>query len=175
MQTKACYRFAKKVALVVILLVLPAAAGSITYEYSEAVTGVRNETATVSLTFNPKTDKITGTIYFTGGVFGGITDKFSGTSSCTGTTCIFVLNTKAHGDNLSYTVTFSDPSGSLSLIAANGSIWDKTADGTFACGASDPCSVVPESGSATMYVLLASLSCFGAMLFRTRLRRAGIA
>jgi hypothetical protein len=175
LQTKACFRFAKKVALVVIVLVLPAAAGSIAYKYSEAVTGVQNETATVSLTFNPKTDKITGTIHFTGGVFGGITDNFSGTSNCTGTTCAFVLNTTVHGDNLSYTVTFSDPSGSLSLIAANGSIWHKKAEGTFDyCVAADPCSVVPEGGSA-MYVLLASLSYFGAMRFRSRRQRASAA
>ena len=161
---KDCYQFAKKVVLVLMALVLPAAASSITYDYSEAVTGVKNETANVSLTFNPKTDAITGSIGFLGGVFGGITDKFSGVATCKGTTCVFVLNTKVDGDNLSYTVTFSDPSGSLNLIGANGDIWNTKANGTFA---------VPEGGSKLSYLVASGIALLAGILLSGKQRRRG--
>jgi len=157
-------QFAKRVALVLIALVLPAAASTITDKYSEVVSGVPNETANVSLTFNPKTDAITGSIGFLGGVFGGITDKFSGVAKCTGTTCVFVLNTTVKGDHLSYTVTFSDPSGSLKLIGANGDIWNTKANGTFA---------VPEGGSKLSYLVPSGIALLGGILLSGKQRRRG--
>lgn len=161
--------FAKNVALVLIALVLPAAAGSIeTYTYSEAVSGVKNGTVQGSLTFNPKTDKITGTLQFVGGVFGGITDNFSGTSNCSGTTCVFVLNTKVDGDSLSYKVTFSDPPGVLSQVCASGSISNKKAEGTFACS-------VPEGGSKLSYLIPTSIAlCLGILLSSKQRRRFSV-
>jgi hypothetical protein len=164
---QSAYQFARNVALVLMALVLPAAAGSIkAYKYSEAVTGVKNTTVQVSLAFNPTTDKITGSLNFKGGVFGGITDNFSGTATCNGTICVFVLNTRVGGDNLSYTVTVSDPPGTLNLITANGNIWNKRADGTFAYG-----TAVPESGSKLSYLVPSSIALFAGILLSGKQHR----
>jgi hypothetical protein len=156
-------QFAEKVALVLMALVLPAAASSI--KYLDTVTGVKNETATVSLSFNRKTDQITGTIHFAGGAFGGITEKFSGVATCKGSTCVYALNTTVNGDNLSYTVTFSDPAGSLNLISANGDIWNTKKNGTFIYSA------VPEGGSKLSYLIPSGIALFAGMWFSGKQRR----
>jgi hypothetical protein len=49
---------------------------------------------------------------------------------------------------------------------------DKGEDKKQKCHPHEKCAAVPEGGSALMYLLLASLTCFGAMVLRSRRQSA---
>ena len=49
---------------------------------------------------------------------------------------------------------------------------DKGEDKKHKCHPHEECAAVPEGGSALMYLLLASLTCFGAMVLRSRRQNA---
>jgi len=155
------------VVALLIAAVLPASAGSITYNSTATVTGngVSNTSVTATFTLTPssngRTDTISaGALTFTG-VFGSFTVDFSGVCKV-GSPCVFAFWNK-NGDIGSYTIN-------LTQLTANGTIWNgqfgkKSENGTF----SDSLSV-PEGGSKFSYLAPAGLVIFGGILLSGRLR-----
>jgi len=157
---------ASSIALFVVCLALPAMAGSVkSYKYTEAVTGVKNTKVTASFSFNSTTDKISGTLSFTGGnTFNGITDNFSGKATCNKAgSCVYTVNAKVNGDTISYTIDLNQ----TVLTSANGSIWNKKNDGTFAYAPAP----MAEATSRLDFLVPAGMVMFGGIVLCRNRRR----
>ncbi|MGA7765135.1 MAG: hypothetical protein WCA27_02810, partial [Candidatus Sulfotelmatobacter sp.] len=69
--------------------VLPASAGSVSGSYTSTVIGVTGETVTATFTFDTSSDQFTNmTLAFKGGVFGALTESYTGCG--TGLSCTFI-------------------------------------------------------------------------------------
>jgi hypothetical protein len=162
---KSYSRYLICVASLLVAAVLPASAGSITYQDTANVSGGgisnTNVTATFTLTNGGKTDTISGGVLTFSGVFGSFTVDFSGSCSPT-SPCTLSFLTRS-GDLGSYTIN-------LNTMTASGTIWNGkwgngSETGTFSYSLS-----MPEGGSKLSYLGSAGLVIFGGILLSGFLR-----
>jgi len=159
-----CYsRYLICVASLLFAAVLPASAGSVSGSYTSAVLGVTGETVTATFTFNTSSDQFTNmTLAFKGGVFGALTESYTGCG--TGLSCTFIE--LAGGDSLLYSILLNK---NFSQYAAGGSVWNTHSAGIFGYTGS-PSPSVPEGGSNFSYLAPAGLVIFGGIFLNGFLR-----